>query len=65
MDEKWEEFRSALNRWRAVEDQYFAEITKLIRGDKQAIERSQPLVKELNECQSQVKEAAKRFASKE
>ncbi|HTD05259.1 hypothetical protein [Undibacterium sp.] len=65
MDEKWEEFRSALNRWRTIEDQYFAEITKIIRGDKEALDRSQPLVRELEKCQSQVEEAAKRFTSSE
>lgn len=65
MDEKWEEFRSALKRWRAIEDQYFVELTKIIDGDKDALERSQPLVREFDKCQSQVEEAAKRFISSE
>ncbi|WP_188564655.1 hypothetical protein [Undibacterium terreum] len=63
MDEKWEDFRSALKKWRAVEDQYFVEITKIIHGDKAALERSQPLVHELDKCQSQVEQAARRFTS--
>ncbi|MES2105312.1 MAG: hypothetical protein V4634_14925 [Pseudomonadota bacterium] len=65
MDEKWEEFRSALKKWRTVEEQYFTEMSKIIRGDKEAIDRSQPLVREFDKCQSQVEEAAKRFTSSE